>query len=138
MDFDLGFMTLVSVFFKNSSGFYGCCFACSYAVLLVTLHLIQSLSMGKFLLAPPGSCIRLCRFDPFASRVYCKTSTDFCVSSDQDFCISLRAYSHTSFFHWLFQVYCTRDFFHIMIIFKKMQFQKKLGSCLLLLCAGSI
>lgn len=122
MEFDLGFMTLMSVFFKNS---FWILWLLLYLQFCWSLHLIQSLSMQKFLLASLGSCIRLCRLDPFACKVCCKTSTDFSVFSDQDFWISLCAYSHGSFVHWLFQICCTRNFFHIMIVFKKMQFQKR-------------
>lgn len=95
--------------------------------------------MGKFFLASLGSCIRLCRFDPFARKVYCKTSADSSVFSDQDFYIALHVYSHSSQFisSLTFPSLLHQNFFPHNDNFLKDAISKTLGSCLLFLCTGN-
>lgn len=123
MEFDLDFMTLMSVFFKNSFWVLWLLLYRQSCSLLVTASDSKHIN-GKILSSFTGFLYQaLIQSGPFAHKVLCYASRDFSVPSGQHFWVSLCTYSHSSLFSLTFTSLLQQKFF-FHIIFFKMQFQK--------------
>lgn len=123
MEYDLGFMTLMSAFFKNSSWVLWLLLYLQSCSLLVTASDSKHIN-GKILSSSSRFLYQALTWsDPFTHKVPCNTSRDFSVSSGQHFCVCIIMYLQScfTFFHWLFQICCNRIFFNIFFL---MQLQK--------------
>lgn len=108
---------------KTLPGFYGCSFTCSPAVCW-SLHLIQSISMGKFFPAPAGSCIRLWLGLILLPIKFLATLLETSVSllASTSVYVSLCTYSHALLFFIDFSKSVATEFF--LTFFFLMQLQK--------------